>query len=135
MTRTFIYHRHVTALILLTLSSLGIADEGLPSLEGRWQGELVAARYQPIPLILTITTSADDQYTGALDIPSQFQAGVPVNPFSPRGNNITLRVPALQVEFYGNLVLNDAGTEVLAIEGDWSQSGEYVPLRLTPAAD
>ena len=131
----FRFRSLLSALVLLALGSLSVADGALPSLEGRWEGELVAARYQPIPLILTITAAADDQYSAALDIPSQFQAGVPVDPFSPRGNNITLRVPALQVEFYGNLVLNDAGTEVVAIEGDWSQSGEYVPLRLTPATD
>jgi uncharacterized protein len=115
----------------LATSDLSWADT--PDISGIWKGTLSAAQYNPVELIFTIVSgsSADGaNHSATLDIPSQFRAGLPVASVSLRENSITLRLPALQAEFHGYLEFAEDGSTVLALDGDWSQSGEYVPLRL-----
>jgi hypothetical protein len=116
------------ALSLLLFSHAAAAD-----LSGNWRGTLTAAQYDPIELIFRMQRVSPDEgagYQASLDIPAQFRVGLAVPIVSLSGNNLTLRLPDIQAEFYGALVFADDGHTVLAIDGDWSQSGEYVPLRL-----
>jgi hypothetical protein len=99
-------------------------------LSGRWQGTLVSAQYDPIDVIFNLhKAEADDFHTGTLDIPDQFRSALPIDSVSIRDKLITIRLSSIQAEYYGSLIMAENG-EVIAIEGDWSQSGEYVPLRL-----
>ena len=117
----------LSALSLTLLISVGAVAQDL---SGQWQGTLVAAQYDPIDVVFNLNRSNEDtSHTGTLDIPGQFRSGLPIDSVSIRDQQITIRLSSIQVEFYGNLVLADNG-DVIAIEGDWSQSGEYVPLRL-----
>jgi hypothetical protein len=126
--------KQILVLLLLSanLNCLTWADS--LTLEGVWRGELVAARYDPVQLVLTIQQNSD-AYSANLDIPSQFRAGLPAASIGLRGNTIIIRFPAIQAEFYGELVLSQDERQVMALSGDWSQSGENVPLllnRVTP---
>lgn len=125
------YCRHTFAAVACFSATLLVSATVLAQdLSGRWQGTLIAAQYDPIDVVFNLhKTDNEDSHTGTLDIPSQFRTGVPIDSVSIRGTQITLRLSSIQVEYYGNLVLADDG-EVIAMEGDWSQSGEYVPLRL-----
>lgn len=115
----------VISLLILTATGASAQD-----LSGQWRGTLVAAQYDPIDVVFNLTRAdASAPHTGTLDIPSQFRSGLPIDSISIHDQQITIRLSSIQVEYYGNLVLADNG-DVIAIEGDWSQSGEYVPLRL-----
>lgn len=117
----------------MTVASLASADVD-DALVGRWQGTLMAAQYDPIEVVFTLHQhETGGAYSGTLDIPTQFRAGLPIDSVGVRGQQITIRLSSVQVEYYGSLILDEDG-EIEAIEGDWNQSGEYVPLRLTPVS-
>lgn len=113
------------------LLSAGVLAQDL---SGQWQGTLIAAQYDPIDVVFNLQkTESEAAHTGTLDIPSQFRSGLPIDSITIRGQQITIRLSSIQVEYYGSLMLADNG-DVLAIEGDWNQSGEYVPLRLVASS-
>ncbi len=104
-----------------------------PQLTGIWRGSLIAAQMDPLEVVLHIQSSPTGStagYSASLDIPAQFRSGLPVASISLNGNNLLVSMPALDAEFYGSLVFDAQGEQVIALNGDWSQSGEYVPLRL-----
>ena len=104
-----------------------------PQLTGTWRGSLIAAQMDPLEVVLHIQSSPTGStagYSATLDIPAQFRSGLPVASISLNGNNLLVSMPALDAEFYGSLVFDEQGSHVIALNGDWSQSGEYVPLRL-----
>ena len=118
--------------ITLTCAAAALLTHGnalAQNLSGRWQGTLVAAQYDPIDVVFNLQADSDGSHGGTLDIPGQFRTGLPVDSVSINGQQVTIRLSSIQVEYYGSLVLADDGS-VIAIEGDWNQSGEYVPLRL-----
>lgn len=117
-------------LFAISLAALISSNAVAQDLSGQWQGTLVAAQYDPIDVVFNLDKAdSDAPHTGTLDIPSQYRTGLPIDSISIRDQQITIRLSSIQVEYYGNLVLADNG-DVIAIEGDWNQSGEYVPLRL-----
>lgn len=95
---------------------------------------LVAASYDPVEFIFKLQQVADNpaRYQAMLDIPAQFRVNLPAASVSVNNGNIMIRLPDMQAEYYGSLIFSDDGSQVVAIDGDWSQSGEYVPLRLQP---
>jgi hypothetical protein len=104
-----------------------------PQLTGTWRGSLIAAQMDPLEVVLHIQfspTGSTAGYSATLDIPAQFRSGLPVASISLNGNNLLVSMPALDAEFYGSFVFDEQGSHVVALNGDWSQSGEYVPLRL-----
>ncbi|MBC53768.1 MAG: hypothetical protein CMQ34_15180 [Gammaproteobacteria bacterium] len=122
--------RYPAYLLVIGLFILSGTSASAQDLSGQWRGTLVAAQYDPIDVVFNLNMAGSDAgHTGTLDIPSQFRSGLPIDSISIRDRQITIRLSSIQVEYYGNLVLADNG-DVIAIEGDWSQSGEYVPLRL-----
>jgi hypothetical protein len=126
---------HLKQFNLAFLSAIGLSlvistGAMAQDLSGQWQGTLVAAQFDPIDVVFNLNRADENApHTGTLDIPSQFRSGLPIDSVSIRDQQITIRLSSIQVEYYGNLVLADNG-DVIAIEGDWNQSGEYVPLRL-----
>jgi len=126
-------HPLVLLILFCCLATPALSYADTPDISGSWKGTLIAAQYNPLELIFTIvsgSSAAEASHSATLDIPSQFRSGLPVALVSLRENSITLRLPALQAEFYGHLIFAEDGSTVLALDGDWSQSGEYVPLRL-----
>ena len=117
------------AMLWLTLAQA----QPVPQLTGTWRGSLIAAQMDPLEVVLHIQSSPTGStagYSATLDIPAQFRSGLPVASISLNGNNLLVSMPALDAEFYGSLVFDEQGSHVIALNGDWSQSGEYVPLRL-----
>jgi len=112
----------------------GTIQAATPSLNGQWGGILVAASYDPVEFIFNLQQIDDNpvRYQATLDIPAQYRANLPAASVSVNNGNIMIRLPDMQAEYYGSLILSDDGSQVVAIDGDWSQSGEYVPLRLQP---
>lgn len=123
--------RHRLILIILVGTQVLFSTGALAQdLSGQWHGTLVAAQYKPLDVVFNLHKSdSDASHTGTLDIPGQFRTGLPIDSVSIRGQQITIRLSSIQVEYYGSLVMAESG-EVIAIDGDWNQSGEYVPLRL-----
>lgn len=113
-------------LLLLTSSPGALAEDRLL---GSWQGSFQVGQYDPLSLVLHITEQ-DGALQARLDIPSQFMQGIPVAAISLRNNQLLLRIPEIQAEFYGALQFGRDQSTVRSIFGDWSQSGEYVPMRL-----
>lgn len=126
---------HPILLLVGACASLLLGTGALAQdLSGQWQGTLVAAQYDPIDVVFNLQKAdGEDLHTGTLDIPSQFRSGLPIDSITIRDRQITIRLSSIQVEYYGSLMLAENG-DVVAIEGDWSQSGEYVPLRLVATA-
>lgn len=100
-----------------------------PDLSGTWRGTLEAAQFDPLEIVFRIMGDAGN-YSATLDIPSQSRIGLPVDSVRISGSNITLRMDALQAEYYASLVMTDDGSAVESFNGDWSQSGEHIPLRM-----
>lgn len=120
--------------LLITLALPSIARAEAESLIGTWRGQMTAARYEPVEFVLHISSTANNEsYQASLDIPSQNRVGLPVETVIVRNGQITLRLPALQAEFYGDLISESTGQEIVALQGDWNQSGEYIPLRFERA--
>ncbi|OFE11613.1 hypothetical protein PHACT_13880 [Pseudohongiella acticola] len=128
--------RHTLTLCFgMFISALLSINAVAQDLNGRWQGSLVSAQYDPITIVFNFQQAdSDTTPTGTLDIPSQFRTGLPIDSIRIRDQQITVSMRSIQAEYYGTLVLADNG-DVVAIEGDWNQSGEYVPLRLEAATD
>lgn len=105
--------------------------ETLPAhaLEGSWLGTLLAAQYDPLEIVFHLHSDAGS-YTATLDIPSQARHGLQADTVSVRGGNILIRLNTLQAEYYATLEFAADGNTVTALDGDWSQSGEHVPLRM-----
>lgn len=117
----------------LVLPLLTQAESTEYNIVGDWQGELDAARYEPIPIILHIeqTNDAAENFTGTVDFPSQYRTGLPIGSIRINGSNITITLDEVQAEFYGEMTLDSDQVTVQSMQGDWSQAGEYVPIELT----
>ena len=113
--------------LALTLSSLSLAQTS-PDVSGQWHGTLTAGQFEPLEVIFHIQ-GQPDAWTATLDIPTHSRFGLTADSVSVRNGNLMIRVNSLQVEYYGSLLLD--GETVIAIDGDWGQSGEHVPLKLT----
>jgi len=114
--------------LALLLSTTVNATDGI-DLDGSWQGSVQVGQYDPLALVIHFERQNDGLHA-TIDIPSQFMLGIPVSSISLRNNQLLLRIPEIQAEFYGALQFGRDPELVRSIVGDWSQSGEHVPLRL-----
>lgn len=123
----------ITSIGSLMLPVIALAQGVEHDITGNWQGELDAARYEPIPVVLHIQSSTEQtgELTGSLDFPSQYRTGLPIGAIRINGTNVSIMLNSVQAEFYGELTLDDNGQQVLSMQGNWSQAGEHVPLELT----
>ncbi len=124
--------------LLLSLTALPGAAfaqtaEQYPDIAGSWAGGFQVAQYDPIELVFHIRHEADG-LSATLDIPSQQQRGIQVDRVRLHNGQLFLQVATLQAEFFGGLRLGRDGSTVRRIDGDWAQSGEFVPLTLRPQA-
>ncbi len=119
------------AVFLLFALPFASMAESPEALEGSWSGQFQVGQYDPMELVFHI--ERDGQFLRAsLDIPSQHRQGIPAGTVSLRGDLLRITIPDIQGEYYGALRLARDGQAIRRIDGDWSQSGEYVPLTLHP---
>jgi len=115
-----------TAFVLQT--SFVLAQDA-PDISGQWSGTLIAGQIEPLEVIFHIAGTTD-AWSARLDIPAHARYGLTADSISVRNGNVMIRINSLQAEYYGSLQLSQ--NQVVAMDGDWSQSGEHVPLKLLP---
>lgn len=71
-------------------------------------------------------------YTAALVSTGLGIYGMPADTVRIEGLNVTILIPRLDIEFNGTLRLDEAGEEIVRIDGDWFQYSEMVPVVLKP---
>lgn len=118
-------------LALFSLMSQITAAETGPTLSGHWAGGLQVGQREPLTLIFHVD-AGEDGLEVTLDIPSQQRAAIPSSSVTLRDELLFISFTEIQAEFYGALRLSRDGSQVRRIEGDWSQSGEHIPLTLQP---
>jgi len=117
-------------LILASFSGFASAEESLPPLLGSFEGPLVIGRAN---MNLAFTFSEQNGEPQAAIISSGLGIyGLPAEYFSLEGVQLLIRIPQLDAEYTGVLRLNDAGEEIIRIDGEWFQSAEMVPVVLLP---
>jgi hypothetical protein len=123
------YHPIAFALTgLLTIAALTTrqAPEDEPAASshfaGRWEGTLAVSDAR-LRIVLRVEPADDGELEAALDSPDQGAFDIPVATVEARGDDIRFDIRALGAVFAGRL---DADRK--AIEGEWRQSGQVLPL-------
>jgi hypothetical protein len=100
------------------------------ALAGEWRGTYNINIGGDREIIFTLSGEGDS-LTGVIDNPSSGIMAVSIESIRIRGNDITMRIPRIQAEYYGR-IRDDLGADghPIRIDGDWSQAGEYVPVTL-----
>jgi hypothetical protein len=100
------------------------------ALAGEWRGTYNINIGGDREIIFTLSGEGDS-LTGVIDNPSSGIMAVSIESIRIRGNDITIRIPRVQAEYYGR-IRDDLGADgnPIRIDGDWSQAGEYVPVTL-----
>ena len=101
-----------------------------PSLLGSWEGSLVLGR-DNMNLAFTFALN-EGEYTAALISGGMGIYGMPADTVQVEDLNVIIRIPRLDVEFTGTLRLDEAGEQIVRIDGDWFQYSEMVPVVLLP---
>lgn len=120
--------RMFAALLLTGLAGAAAAQDTPDALLGSWEGALVQGRNN-MNLALTFAKQ-EGKYSAALTSEGMGIYGMPAPYVEVKGLNITVRIPRLDAEFTGTIRLDDAGTGITRIDGDWFQFSELVPVVL-----
>lgn len=123
----------VSLLLLPALWSWHAAAAGesvLASLADSWSGSFQVANYPPLELVFHIQQEEDGALSARLDVPSQYRTGIPASRVSLDGRRLVMEFPDVQAEFLGSISVDGDSGHVQQINGDWSQSGEFVALTL-----
>lgn len=121
----------LSVLVMPTLTSNNqLHAQSSVDVSGSWRGILMAAQFEPLEIVFHIIGTGGT-FSATLDIPSHSRIGVPVDDVSINGSNIILRMHSIQAEYYASLVMSDDDVTVESLNGDWSQSGEHIPLRMS----
>jgi len=100
------------------------------ALLGSFEGPLVIGR-DNMNLAFTFSLR-DEELRAALTSGSMGIYGMPATSVELRGNNVTIKIPRLDVEFNGTLRFDESGDSITRIDGDWFQYAELVPVVLLP---
>jgi hypothetical protein len=120
----------VAALLLMQLAfaQLAFAQVDAVSIEGSWQGSMmVDSEDQNLALTFTKTESG---YSATLINSGLGIYGMPADHVRVDGISVLVRFNRLDVEFLGTLRLDEAGEEILRIDGDWFEGAEMVQVIL-----
>ena len=117
--------------ILLTGTTSAQVETGQDSLIGSWAGTLVIGR-DSFDLSFNLTQQADS-YGAALISRQLGIYGMPAESVKLTNNRITIRLDMLGAEYTGRLRMNESGSEIAFIDGEWFQEGEMVPIILRPS--
>jgi hypothetical protein len=122
----------LSALVLVTaLSSFQpSAFAQQVALAGEWRGSYNINIGGDRVIIFTLSGEGDS-LTGIIDNPSSGIMSVSIESIRIQGNDILMRIPRIQADFYGR-IRDELGPDghPVRIDGDWSQAGEYVPVTL-----
>ncbi len=114
------------ASVLVVLSPFEAA--GQDALIGTWSGPLRAGGVE-LRIVFHLEEAADG-LTATMDSPDQGATGIPVSDVTVTGDSLTLAVDRIGGTYRG--ALSAAGD---TLDGTWTQSGQSIPLLLTPATE
>jgi len=120
----------VLALVLTGTASAQVETRQV-SLTGSWAGTLVIGR-DSFDLTFNLTQQADS--FGAALISRQLGIyGMPAESVKLVNNRLTIRLDMLGAEYTGRLRMDESGSGIAFIDGEWFQEGEMVPIILRPS--
>ena len=129
-------NRHINALLLALSAALFFAplqaqeSSAIPSVVGAWSGTLIIGQDQ---FALTFNlTEEDGNYSAALMSRALGIYGMPADLVRVENNRLTIRLDMLAADYTGRLRLDESGSKVAFIDGEWFQEGEMVPIILRP---
>ena len=121
-----------TILTFLLMGTATAQVESAPgSLTGSWEGTLVIGR-DSFELIFNLTQQ-EDSFSAALISRELGIYGMPAESVKLTNNRLTIRLDLLGAEYTGRLRLDESGSNVSFIDGEWFQEGEMVPVILRPS--
>ena len=102
-----------------------------PGLLGTWEGSMMIG---PGSYVLAFTLSGSDgNFSATFTSRDMGVYGMPATSVVLERNRIRIRVAPVDGEFTGTLRLDESGTSLLRIDGDWFQEGEMLPMTLHKA--
>jgi len=110
-----------------SVSMIGFAqqqDTSEISIEGIWEGKLKVPGTE-LRIVFNISKNQDGALTATLDSPDQGVTDIPVEEVIFKDNTLHLEVKSAGSVFEGNV-----SEDFLAIEGEWKQSGQALPLTI-----
>lgn len=117
--------------LLLTGNLAAQVESTQASLTGSWAGTLVIGR-DSFDMTFNLTQNADN--IGAALISRQLGIyGMPAEMVKLDNNRLTIRLELLAAEYTGRLRMDESGSKIAFIDGEWYQEGEMVPIILRPA--
>ena len=118
-------------LVIFTVASGARAQDAAPeALLGTFEGPLVIGR-DSMNLAFTFSMNGAE-LRAQLFSASMGIYGMPADSVTVRDNALRISIPRLDLEFTGRLRLDEAGTTIERIDGDWFQYSEMVPVILLP---
>ncbi len=102
-----------------------VSPEDAAKVAGTWSGTMSAGA-QTLRIVFHVVAGADGALTATMDSPDRGQSGLPVNRVAFDGNVLRLELDYVGAAFEGTITDDGA-----AIDGDWSQGGASLPLRVT----
>jgi hypothetical protein len=114
--------------VTLSTAVMAQSDPVADSLAGPWAGTLIIGRDE---FDMTFTFTQDEDTFSAALISRQLGIyGMPAESVRIANNRLTIRLDILAAEYTGRLRLNEDGTGIAFIDGEWFQEGEMVPIIL-----
>ena len=118
-------------LVIFAVASGARAQDAAPeALLGTFEGPLVIGR-DSMNLAFTFSMNGAE-LRAQLFSASMGIYGMPADSVTVRDNALRISIPRLDLEFTGRLRLDEAGTTIERIDGDWFQYSEMVPVILLP---
>ncbi|MEZ5488920.1 MAG: hypothetical protein R3F50_01215 [Gammaproteobacteria bacterium] len=121
----------LTICLLLTGTASAQLESSQVSVVGAWAGTLVIGR-DSYAVTFNLTREGDT-YGAALISPQLGIYGMPAESVKLENNRITIRLDILAAEYTGRLRMDESGSQVDFIDGEWFQEGEMVPIILRPS--
>ena len=124
--------KKVAVLLLLVIftSSARAQDAAPEALLGTFEGPLVIGR-DSMNLAFTFSMNGAE-LRAQLFSASMGIYGMPADSVTVNNNALRIAIPRLDLEFTGRLRLDETGTTIERIDGDWFQYSEMVPVILLP---
>ena len=107
------------------MTAEAVSPEDAAKVAGTWSGTMQAGA-QTLRIVFHVVAGADGALTATMDSPDQGQSGLPVNRVAFDGNVLRLELDYAGAAFEGTITDDGA-----AIDGNWSQGGASLPLRVT----
>lgn len=117
----------------LAIANLAQGQSNEISLVGTWSGDLVIGQ-DAIDMGFTFTADGDN-YKATFISRRMGIYGMPAETMEVNNNRITIRLELLAADYTGRIRMNDDGTAIEFIDGEWFQEAEMVPVMLRKVED